>query len=265
MNSYVLDFKTNNHVVGSCQYTYDQSRMYVEYFFKIDINGNINISKFHKCQNGEPYFQGRGIEQVLSINDNIQIPDYFIDIIKFLINPITNQDIKIFKEGEHSIAWVMGGKRPDLNKLSSNSNLQLTERYWEIVVDTITKIKEQVKENVENPQCSLDLKTQLDTYISKTKQQQEYILELEKKIENIQTAYFDTLNDNKKLKEKIKTKDNKETVHKCEINKLSEHINTRKQLDEYNKNEQKKMEELEKEKLWKEYKLRKQNYNPLYH
>lgn len=261
MTTYLLDFKTNNHIVGPCRYEYDQNRTTVEYYFKIDINGNINISKFHKCHDGRPIRQGGGIEQVLTINDNIKIPDYFIDIIKFLINPITNQDIKIFKRNE---SLAMMGTMSDLNNISCGNNLQLTERYWEIVVDTITKIKEQVKEIVENPQCSLDLKTQLDTYISKTKQQQECMLELEKKIENIQTAYFDTLNDNKKLKEIIKTKDNKQTGLECEINKLTGDINTRKQLDEYNKNEEKRIEELEKERLWKEYKSKKQNYNPLY-
>jgi len=262
MTTCLLDFKTKDHVVGPCSYVYDNNRTYVEYFFKIDINGNINISKFHKCKDGRPYNQGGGIEQVLSINDNIQIPDYFINIIKFLINPITNKDIKTLKQNEKYA--MMGGIMPDLNNISSGNNLQLTERYWEIIVDTITKIKEQVKEIIENPQSSLDLKTQLDIYVSKTKQQQDCILELEKKIENIQTAYFDTLNDNKKLKEIIKTKDNKQTEHECEINKLSGHINTRKQLDEYNKNEQKKMEELEKERLWQAYKNKKQNYNPLY-
>ena len=38
-----------------------------------------------------------------------------------------------------------------------------------------------------------------------------------------------------------------------------------KQLEETRTLEQQKMEELEKETLWIEYKLQKQNYNPLYH
>ena len=86
MTTYILDTKTQKHSVHN-------SGCYVEYYFKIDNNGNVDISKFVKCQDGTPARQGGGIEQVLKINDNIPIPNYFIDIINFLINPITINDI----------------------------------------------------------------------------------------------------------------------------------------------------------------------------
>ena len=121
-----------------------------------------------------------------------------------------------------------------------------------------------MKKIVENPQDNLDIKTQLDTFISKTNLQQENIVGLEKKIENIQTSYFDILNDNKKLKEIVKTNNHKQTELECEINRLKGEINTMKQLDEYNKLEQQKMEELETEGIKKWVKFQKQNYNPLY-
>lgn len=265
MATYILD-KTKCAIYlydGSLPLTYDSNRMYFEYYFKIDNNGNVNISKLQKNLNG---WKGN-IEEVLIINDNIPIPDYFIDIINFLINPITFQDIKNYEANHHY-------KRPggicntakDIEKiqtLSNSKNNQLTERYWEIVTNVIKKMKENVKKIVENPQDNLDIKAQLDTYITKTTLQQENIVELETKIENIQTYYFDVLNDNKKLKEILKTKNHKETELECEINRLKEDINAMKQLEEIRKHEQQKMEDLEKERLWIEYKRQKQNYNPL--
>lgn len=260
MTAYILDFKTNSHIVldiGPLPLVYSCNRSYVEYYFKIDSNGNVNISKFEKTEDGRPNRQGGGIEQVLSINDNIPIPNYLIDIINFLLKPITTGDIEWCKKVGHDVCHTK------TQMLFKTKNMQLTERYWEIVVDTIKRIKENIKKNVENPQDNLDIKTQLDTYISKTNQQQENLLELKKKIENIQTAYFDALNDNKKLKEIIKTNHLKQFELESEINRLKGDINTKKQLDEYNKQQQQKMEELEKERVWKEYKQNKQNYDPL--
>ena len=255
MATYILDIKTQKHSVHN-------SGCYVEYYFKIDNNGNVDISKFVKCQDGTPARQGGGIEQVLKINDNIPIPNYFIDIINFLINPITINDIVIYERAKSQFDFNPN----DLNWLTNNANRvnsQLTERYWEIVVNTIKRIKENVKKIVENPQDNLDIKTQLDTFIAKTTLQQENIVGLETKIENIQTSYFDVLNDNKKLKEIVKTKNHKQTELECEINRLKGEINTMKQLDEYNKLEQQKMEELENRRIIEHYKLQKQNYNPL--
>ena len=212
MATYILDIKTKEHFVhdggGPLPLMYNVSRCYVEYYFKIDNNGNVDISKFVKCQDGTPARQGWGIEQVLKINDNIPIPNYFINIINFLINPITINDIVIY-EREKSRSDFNPNDLNWLTKYANRANsYMITERYLEIVVTTIKRIKENVKKIVENPQDTLDIKTQLDTFISKTKLQQENKVELEKKIENIQTAYFDTLNDNKNLKGIIKEKVN---------------------------------------------------------
>jgi len=252
MATYILDIKTQKHSVHD-------SGCYVEYYFKIDNNGNVDISKFKKCQDGTPARQGGGLEQVLKIIDNIPIPNYFIDIINFLINPSTIEDIENY---ERTKCDYLPG--PTLQWKINSKNSQLTERYLEIVANTIKRIKENVKKIVENPQDNLDIKTQLDTFITKTTLQQENIVGLETKIENIQTSYFDVLNDNKKLKEIVKTKNHKQTELECEINRLKGEINTMKQLDEYNKLEQQKMEELETEGIKKWIKLQKQNYNPLY-
>jgi hypothetical protein len=253
MATYILDIKTQKHSI------HDSNGCYVEYYFKIDNNGNVDISKFKKCQDGTPARQGGDIEQVLKIIDNIPIPNYFIDIINFLINPSTIEDIENY---ERTKCDYLPG--PTLQWQINSKNSQLTERYLEIVANTIKRIKENVKKIVENPQDNLDIKTQLDTFITKTTLQQENIVGLETKIENIQTSYFDVLNDNKKLKEIVKTNNHKQTELECEINRLKGEINTMKQLDEYNKLEQQKMEELETEGINKWVKLQKQNYNPLY-
>jgi len=137
------------------------------------------------------------------------------------------------------------------------------QEYWAIIINTIIKIKQGIRNLVQNPQDNLDMKTQIDTYIAKTILQQENISELERKIENIQTAYFDSLNDNKKLKDIIKEKDNKQIELQSENRRLLNELNTMKQVEKTRKHKQQKMEELEKERLWIEYKLQKQNYNPL--
>ena len=235
MTTYILDIKTKEY---SINHDNIGQGPVVEYYFKIDNNGNVDISKFEKCRDGRPIRQGGGIEQVLKINDNIPIPNYFINIINFLINPITINDIVIYERAKSQFDFNPN----DLNWLTNNANRvnsQLTERYWEIVVNTIKRIKENVKKIVENPQDTLDIKTQLDTFISKTKLQQENKVELEKKIENIQTAYFDTLNDNKNLKGIIKEKDNKQTELECEINRLLQlqELNSMKQLEKNNEHE----------------------------
>jgi hypothetical protein len=252
MTTYILDIQTGafkNQEMGINGYTGG----YVKYFFKIDINGNVDISKKFSFNSHD--FDRTPIQTVISINDNIPIPDYFIRIIKSLINLITLEEMERF---------TLNKNRYDSPKHPvGRNNHELTERYWEIVVDTIKRIKQEVKELVETPQGILDVKTQLNTYVSKIKQQEETILELNKKIENIQTVYFDALNDNKKLKEIIKVKDTKQTEIECEINKVVGELNGRKQLEEYNNHEQKKMEELEKERVWYAYKLQKQNYRPL--
>ena len=230
MTTYILDIKTTEYSIDY----YEKQGPVVEYYFKIDNNGNVDISKFEKCRDGRPMRGGGGIEQVLKINDNIPIPNYFIDIINFLINPITINDIVIYEREKSQFEFNPN----DLNWLTKYANrvnsYMITDRYWEIVVTTIKRIKQEIKELVENPQDNLDIKIQLDAFISKTKLQQENIVELEKKIENIQTAYFDTLNDNKNLKGIIKEKDNKQTELECEINRLLQELNSMKQLEKNN-------------------------------
>jgi hypothetical protein len=253
MTEYVLDIKntSKDHEVTTT------SRH--EYFFTIDINGNVNIAirmvpeSYHN-----PHTEQFQKKNIVSINDNIPIPKYFIKIIKELIEGPSSQE-------NLSVHHPFCSKYMVIQCWGSNINCSppFYQKYWTIVIGIIIKIKEEIRELVENTQNNLDIKTQLDTYIVRTTLQKKQISELETKVDNIQTAYFDILNDNKYLKELIKSKENKQTELQSEIDKLLRELNNMKQLEETRKYEQQKMEELEKERLWKEYKLQKQNYNPL--
>ena len=52
-----------------------------------------------------------------------------------------------------------------------------------------------------NPQNQEDIKNQLEFTINKNEVVEKQLLEMEQKIKNIQTAYFDTLKDNENLKD----------------------------------------------------------------
>jgi hypothetical protein len=246
MTSYVVDIK---RAARKHPHDYDD----VIYHFQIDINGNVCIKKASKdgyCRECD----------CITINDNIPIPTYLIKIIELLIKGISLNEELSYKRA--LLNPIMG--TPKLY-VGTPLSVSLYEKHFELVADTIIRIKTWLKEITENPKEHLDLEQQLNSYIAKSKLQQEHILEVEKKIENLQTAYVDTLNDNKKIKEMntaLKTR-----ISELEI-KLNEEIsktNNKKQLDEYNKLEQKRLEELEKERVWYEYKERKKNFNPLNH
>jgi hypothetical protein len=125
-----------------------------------------------------------------SIVDNIKLPDYIIDLL--------NHIIKHNKIGEGS----GNGACP----------LEKVEMFFEI----IKQVKKSIKEMTTNPQNQEDIKNQIDFTINKNELIEKQLLEMEQKIKNIQTAYFDTLKDYEKLKdenlllkERINTLENK--------------------------------------------------------
>ena len=180
MTEFVLDIETHtqsdNHSVHGCP-------SYTKYFFKIDVNGNVNISEKTACKDDGSDEK----KSILSINDNIPVPKYFINIIKALILQVTFQQIDTINRNinvpgcyygslEHNIIHVSAIK-------SDRGNYDhVYKKYWVMVIDTIKRIKQEVKEIVENPQDNLEIKAQLDTYITKTKQQKQNIVDLENKI-----------------------------------------------------------------------------------
>jgi hypothetical protein len=244
MTSYVLDIKreTREH-----PHNYND----IIYHFQIDVNGNVYIKKGSK-----DYFREC---DCITINDNIPIPSYLIKTIELLINGITLNNEKIYKK---ELLYPMMGK-PQL-RIATPLSDSLYKKHFELIADTIVRIKTSLKEITENPKEHLDLEQQLNSYIAKSKLQQEQILEVEKKMENLQTAYVDVLNENKKYKAINNSLREKIAQLESKLNEEIGKANTKKQLDEYHKREQKRLEEKEKEDMWKTIKLLKENYNPLY-
>ncbi len=78
-------------------------------------------------------------------------------------------------------------------------------------------VKQELKQTIENPQNILDIKNKLETYITKFNLQEEISCDLENKIENIQKAYFDTINDNKKIKDENKMLKEKLLIQKMRL------------------------------------------------
>jgi hypothetical protein len=155
--------------------------------FIIDKNSNVFVKEgqiHYSCPTPPP------TKELFSIVDNIQLPDYIIDLLNHLI-----------KEGGVGIG-------------SGNTacRLEIIRLFFEIV----KQVKKSIKEMTTNPQNQKDIKNQLEFTITKNELIENQLLEMEKKIKNIQTAYFDTLKDNEKikdenilLKEQINTLENK--------------------------------------------------------
>lgn len=156
-----------DYLTGNRQHEYGSSNFF-NLHIKIDKYGNINI----KCQ-GSYHQQNAGItyypwNEVLSINDNIPFPSYFENILKIIIN----------KGGSYYADW-------------------------NYIIDLIKLFKTTIKEMSNNPQDAKDMKTQLEFSLNKNELLETQLTEMEQKIKNIQTAYFDTLKDTEKLKEEI--------------------------------------------------------------
>lgn len=244
MTTYVLDIK---------QETREHPNNYTEiiYHFQIDINGNVCIKKGSK----DGYYRDC---DCITINDNIPIPSYLIKSIELLLMGITLNNEEMYKRA------LLCGDRARLYGGTPLSN-SLYERHFELIRDTIIRIKTSLKEITENPKEHLDLEQQINSYIAKSKLQQEHILGFEKKMENLQIAYFDVLNDNKKIKEINNTLRTKIAELESKLNEEISKANVKKQLDETYKLEQKRLEELEKERIWYNYKQSQNNFYPLNH
>jgi chromosome segregation ATPase len=184
-------------------------------------------------------------KNLIKFDDNIPVPNYFIEIINSLILQV--------KMGETEQCTT--------KNFDNGIYKHIYKEYWEMVIDTIVRIKTSLKETTKNPNDYFGFKQQLNSYIVKSNLQQERILELENKIKNIQSICNDAVIDNNK-KENI-NKDLTTKIIELE-NKLNEEINKTKNIwisKENQKQDQKKIEELKKERLVyrQEYKLQKKD------
>jgi hypothetical protein len=190
---YVLDFVSGEYRdTPSHQGCYAYT-MY-KYYFKIDTRGNVNVKEqsISVCS-GHPN-QYNPVTDILVINDNISIPSYLIETLKTLITC----------------------------NFSHNST-SVYRCHWTCIIETIKQLKQSLKELAENPQKETNIKIQLDNSTIKNEILEKQVKDLEQKLENLQTAYFDTLQDDKKIKEENK-------LLKEKILKLESEIRNRKDV-----------------------------------
>jgi len=161
--TYVLDCETKeirSHPGGDNQWI-------SKYYFQIDIRGNVKVQEVGR------YSHDRGASfgnkrMILSIDDNIPIPTYLVDVLKEVISCDVINDTGFWHRN---------------------------------VINVFNKIKSGLKELANNPLDAADIKSQLGFSMNKNEILQNELKEMEQKCKNIQAAYVDTLKDNEKLKQ----------------------------------------------------------------
>jgi len=161
--SYVLDYETGeirSHPGGDNQWI-------SKYYYQVDTRGNVKIQEVGRYSHDRgATFGNKRI--ILSIDDNIPIPTYLVDMLK------------------------------DVISCDVNNNTGFWHRN---VINIFNKIKSGLKELANNPLDATDLKSQLDFSMNKNEKLQNELKEMEQKLKNIQAAYVDTLKDNEKIKQ----------------------------------------------------------------
>jgi hypothetical protein len=178
---YVLDFETGKINESSTIYQpYGH-----KYHFQVDSRGNVKIQHIGEDWRGWNYpGQTR-----FSVNDNIPIPTYLVDMLKELIS---------FREPP-----------------------TYSSGFWDNnVINAFNKIKSGLKELANNPLDAADIKSQLGFSMNKNEILQNELKEMEQKCKNIQAAYVDTLKDNEKLKQEKGILSEKNTKLTHELNKV---------------------------------------------
>ena len=165
--TYVLDYETGEiptYESGDNQYI-------SKYHYQIDTRGNVKIQEVGKYSHDRgASFGNKRI--LLSIDDNIPIPPYWVDVLKELVT---------YPSYTHTPTTSSG--------------------FWNKVINVFNKIKSGLKELANNPIDATDIKSQLGFSINKNEMLQNELKEMEQKLKNIQAAYMDTLKDNEKIKQ----------------------------------------------------------------
>ena len=162
--TYVLDYET---IRIRNSYSPDDRGGH-KYRYQIDSRGNVKIQHMQESWNGWNY---PGVT-ILSINDNIPIPTYLVDMLKELVTYPSYNEPPTYGSG-----------------------------FWNNVINAFNKIKSGLKELANNPLDAADIKSQLGFSINKNEILQNELKEMEQKLKNIQAAYVDSLKDNEKIKQ----------------------------------------------------------------
>ena len=181
---YVLDFETTR-----IRNSYNpDDRGGHKYRYQIDSRGNVKIQHMQESWNGWNY---PGVT-IVSINDNIPIPTYLVDMLKELVTYPSYNEPPTYSSG-----------------------------FWDKnVINVFNKIKSGLKELANNPLDAADIKSQLGFSMNKNEILQNELKEMEQKCKNIQAAYVDTLKDNEKLKQEKRILSEKNTKLTHELNKV---------------------------------------------
>jgi hypothetical protein len=165
--TYVLNYETES--IRSSHNPDD--RYNYKFHYQIDSRGNVKIQQI--CQDWRGWnYPG---QTRFSVNDNIPIPTYLVDMLKELVTYPSYADKPTYSSG-----------------------------FWDKnVINVFNKIKSGLKELANNPLDATDVKSQLDFSINKNEILQNELKEMEQKCKNIQAAYVDILKDNEKLKKEI--------------------------------------------------------------
>ncbi len=163
--TYVLDYETES--IRSSHNPDD--RYNYKFHYQIDSRGNVKIQQI--CQDWRGWnYPG---QTRFSVNDNIPIPMYLVDMLKELVTYPSYADKPTYSSG-----------------------------FWDKnVINVFNKIKSGLKELANNPLDAADIKSQLGFSMNKKEILQNELKEMEQKCKNIQAAYVDTLKDNEKLKQ----------------------------------------------------------------
>ena len=146
------------------------------YNFQIDKNGNVTVT-FGHAHYRDP--QPAPTILLFEIGDNVKVPDYIIELYKYLIKT------------QLVTPHVRGNQACRLEKM---------EMFFEMVKN----LKASIKHISNNPQNIGDMRQQIVLYKQKNILLEHELQKINTKLENIQTVYFDTLNDNKQLKDENK-------------------------------------------------------------
>lgn len=143
------------------------------YDFKIDTKGNIFVK-----QGIAHYTDPTPIPKNLlfSIIDDIKIPEYIIKLFDYLSNGM----------------------------IKNNRNMSCRDSDAHTLFGIVKHLKQSIKEMAQNPQNITEIQTQIELYANKNKMLELELESMNNKIKNIQTAYFDAINDNEKNKEQNK-------------------------------------------------------------
>jgi len=186
MSDYVVDILTDFHRLSPPDDD-DRGFQYKQYMIKIDNNGNVNVSQNFKSICYGCFDKFTGFSKLLEINDNIPIPVYLIPVIKQIFTD------KYYKKNRYGFE----------ERVLCNYK-HLYNEHWEIAINFLKLLKQELKQTTEDPQNTLDIKNKLETYITKFNLQEEMSRELKTKMENIEKEYFETKRDNEKIKDENK-------------------------------------------------------------